>query len=154
MSDENSSKNRKQTPYKPPLISGWQIGLRIVWGILGIPVALFLFALLITLMFPFGGGIAHIMFAYSPGGNIIGARYVFVGFLLATALVTYFLRLTRYPLPWYGTAVLVSAIALWLWQPVISSDASNAFRLQALLLSPLLPATAFAGSFYFRRQQR
>jgi hypothetical protein len=127
--------------------------MRIVWGILGIPVALFLFVIFIALIFPFGGGIAHAMYAHVPGGNLGGAQVVFAGFLGATALVTYFLHLTHYPLPWYGTATLVSLIGFRLWQPAIHSDTSDAFRQQAILLSPLLPAVAFLVSFSIKRQK-
>lgn len=137
-------------------MSAWRTVVRIIWGIFGIPVAFLLFVLLIVLMFPVGGGVAHMMFAYSPGGNLAGARAVFIGFLLATALTTGFLRLTRYPIPRYGTAILVSAISLWLWLPitVLSDDLTFIFRLQGLLLAPLLPATAFAVSFWSKRQQQ
>jgi hypothetical protein len=131
----------------------WKILISIIWGILGIPVAMFIFVVFIVLIFPFGGGIQHAMYAHVPGGNLGGAKFVFAGFLGATALVTSFLHWTRYPLPWYGTATLVSLIGFRLWQPAIHSDTSDAFRQQALLLSPLLPAVAFLVSFSLARQK-
>jgi hypothetical protein len=100
----------------------WKILISIIWGILGIPVAMFIFAVFIVLIFPFGGGIQHAMYAHVPGGNLGGAKFVFAGFLGATALVTSFLHWTRYPLPWYGTATLVSLIGFRLWEPTMYSD--------------------------------
>jgi hypothetical protein len=131
----------------------WKIVISIVWGILGIPVVMFIFTIFIVLIFPFGGGIQHAMYAHVPGGNLGGAKFVFAGFLGATALVTSFLHWTRYPLPWYGTAILVSLIGFRLWEPTMYSDTSDAFRLQARLLSPLLPAVAFVVSFSMKKRK-
>ena len=129
--------------------------LRIAWGVLGVPLAALLFAILLTLMFPIGGGIAHLMFSYSPGGNLSGARAVFVGFLLATVAVTAVLRRLRYPLPWYGTAGVVSAVALWLWsRPVLSAAAGDAFQRQGLLLAPLLPVAALGAAYWSEWRHR
>lgn len=127
---------------------------RIAWGIAGIPVAFALFAILITIMFPVGGGIWHLMFAYTHEGNLIGARFVFVGYILATVFITGFLRWTRYPLPWQGRAAVAGAVALCAWLPVLLSErAGLAFRAQGLLLAPLLPLAAFAiGAWAERRR--
>jgi hypothetical protein len=119
----------------------------VLWGILGIPVAFVMYVVSVALMFPVGGGIAHIMFAYSDGGNLGGARVVFVGHCIAAILVTGFLRWTRYPMPWYWVAFVVSLIGLWLWLPApMSSSASDEFRRQGLLLTPLLPIVAYAAA--------
>ena len=123
----------------------WRRVLRLAWGVLAVPACLVLFALLLALMFPFGGGIAHLMFAYSPGGSLGGARIAFVGHALATMFITGFLRWTHYPAPWYARAGLASVIALWIWAPWAYSEAvSPAFRVQAWLLAPLLPGIAFS----------
>jgi hypothetical protein len=139
-----------------PIRSPVRAVLRIAGGVLGVPLAALLFVILLTLvMFPIGGGIAHLMFAYSPGGNLGGARVVFAGFLLVTVVVTAVLRLLRYPLPWYGTAGVVAAVALWLWsRPVLSAGAGDAFQLQGLLLAPLLPVAALGVAYWSERRHR
>lgn len=124
------------------------------WGIAGIPIALVLFALFIKILFsPISGGSMHLMFAYTPGGSLRGARVVFVGYLLATAFITGFLRWTRYPLPWKGRALVAGAVALcaWLFNLIW---AGTAFRAQGLLLAPLLPLTAFAVGAWSERRRR
>jgi hypothetical protein len=127
---------------------------RIAWGIAGIPVTFALFALLITIMFPIGGGIWHVMFAYTQEGDLVGARFVFAGYILATVFITGFLCWTRYPLPWQKRAVVAGAVALCAWLPVLLPDrAGPVFVAQGLLLAPLLPITAFAiGAWSERRR--
>lgn len=129
---------------------------RIAWGIAGIPISLVVFALFVMMLFSWiGGGSMHLMFAYTPGGSLSGARVVFVGYILATAFIMGFLRWTRYPLPWKGRALVAGAIALCAWLfNFIWDSAGPAFRLQGLLLAPLLPLTAFAVGAWSERRRR
>lgn len=123
--------------------------LDIGWVALGAPIALVVFALLVAIQFPFGGGVAHALFAYRPGGNI-GAQRTFASAILGVlALVTYTLRRSHFPLPWYGTAILVTAFAAIVWlNPVMSHAAGRAFRTQGYLLLPLFPLVAAAVARY------
>lgn len=126
----------------------------LLWSVAGIPVSLVVFTGFVLLLFsPIGGGSHHLMFAYFEGGSLEGGRTVFIGFVLATAFITGFLRWTRYPLPWRGRAAVAGAIALcvWLATTLLDPRAGLAFRLQALLLAPLLPVTAFAIGAWARR---
>ena len=102
-----------------------RVALRLFWVLLGIPLALFGFVLLIVLMFPIGGGTGHLLFAYSPGGSLGGARILLVGELIAAVLVTGLFRFVRYPLPWYGVAGLVGLVASWDWLRPALSDAAG-----------------------------
>lgn len=111
----------------------------------------------IAFMFPIGGGLPHLLFAYSEGGSLAGQRVYFVGLVLASMIGLTVLRRLQRLLRWQFRAALVGLFAAVLWMgPARSAAAGPAFRLQAIALAPILVLASFGSSRLgeWRREQK
>jgi hypothetical protein len=121
----------------------------LAWGVLGIPIAMLSFAMLVTIFLSaMGGGLHDVMYADTNGrGSFGGAWLLFARYAIAEVLLIVLLRRTRYPGPWYIRAAIVATTAELLWIPLLRTPhISRAFLLHGIGLALLLLVVAAVAS--------
>ncbi len=111
-----------------------EVTRQLIWAFVAIPLVFILFIFLSVVIFvPVGGGVLHLLHAYSPSGNVEGARCVFVSYLISATAISVLMVFLRYPAPWLWIATISSLICVRSWLLVCTfGEAGAEFRHQAL----------------------